>query len=242
MTLHSSRLDYAPQIPPWYHHKRVRQIAVGIAVFIVIYYWGYQIWHQQVRRQFAQDWRSETQACMEYTAPANQIVFDDDPRDFGQLDDCNVIMRRNGQAAAGRKLNIWSYSLISIPALTKVSDAFVFLHARKSKSGNQRLIVIWSPMLFEQDFNLHAAVILAPNAPFDQLVGKEGMNFDSTIPHNSTLRVFAGQPDPFDDSHFTIGYEADHHAGTIDGWLEDDDTVKLTIQPAPTTKPSSPGG
>ena len=43
------------------------------------------------------------------------------------------------------------------------------------------------------------------------------------------LRVFAGQPDPVDRSHFTFVYDIDGKPGTIDGRLNDDDT--LTLQP-----------
>lgn len=41
------------------------------------------------------------------------------------------------------------------------------------------------------------------------------------------LRVFAGQADPQDASHFTIRYELDGIAGTIDGWLRADGSVAL---------------
>ena len=41
------------------------------------------------------------------------------------------------------------------------------------------------------------------------------------------LRVFAGQADPNDESHFTIAYELDGVAGTIDGWLRADGSVIL---------------
>lgn len=35
------------------------------------------------------------------------------------------------------------------------------------------------------------------------------------------IRLFAGQPDADDPTHFTIGYEYDGQAGTIDGYLQD---------------------
>jgi hypothetical protein len=47
-------------------------------------------------------------------------------------------------------------------------------------------------------------------------------------PHlRDVMRVFAGQPDPNDASHFTIGYELDGAPGVIDGWLVNDQTVVL---------------
>jgi hypothetical protein len=47
-------------------------------------------------------------------------------------------------------------------------------------------------------------------------------------------RIFAGQADPNDASHFTIEYEWPSGVrGTIDGWLRDDDHVDLQIRPGP---------
>ncbi len=47
-----------------------------------------------------------------------------------------------------------------------------------------------------------------------------------TYPSN-VFRLFAGQADPKDASHFTIAYELDDQAGSIDGWLLNDETVAL---------------
>ena len=47
------------------------------------------------------------------------------------------------------------------------------------------------------------------------------------------LRLYAGQPDPADESHFTIDYETPDGRGTIDGWLMPDDTVKLEVRDGP---------
>ncbi len=44
----------------------------------------------------------------------------------------------------------------------------------------------------------------------------------------SVHRLFALQPDPTDESHFTIRYQfLSGDSGTIDGWLMPDDTVKI---------------
>jgi hypothetical protein len=52
-----------------------------------------------------------------------------------------------------------------------------------------------------------------------------------------SLRFFAGQPEPDDESHFTIRYETTEGSGTIDGWLMPDDSVKFQIRDGPATKP-----
>jgi hypothetical protein len=45
-------------------------------------------------------------------------------------------------------------------------------------------------------------------------------------------RIFAGQPDPLDASHFTFDYEKQGRRYTMDGWLEADDTVTLQARDA----------
>ena len=47
------------------------------------------------------------------------------------------------------------------------------------------------------------------------------------IDYIDQLRVFAGQPDPADTSHFTIHYELDGQPGDIDGWLAGNGIVRL---------------
>ena len=43
-----------------------------------------------------------------------------------------------------------------------------------------------------------------------------------TIDYGNRLRFYAGQPDPNDSSHFTIAYQLDGRAGTIDGWMRNE--------------------
>ena len=47
------------------------------------------------------------------------------------------------------------------------------------------------------------------------------------------VRLYAGQADDSDASHFTIAYEAGDGSGTIEGWLGDDDLVHLQVRDGP---------
>jgi hypothetical protein len=49
-------------------------------------------------------------------------------------------------------------------------------------------------------------------------------------PPGKSLRFYAGQADPKDPSHFTIDYDFDGQRGTIDGWLTDDDFLRIRPQ------------
>jgi len=61
------------------------------------------------------------------------------------------------------------------------------------------------------------------------LPGKDGrMETGQIQAHLSNVfHLFAGQADPKDASHFTIGYELDDQPGIIDGWLLNDETVAI---------------
>jgi hypothetical protein len=45
-----------------------------------------------------------------------------------------------------------------------------------------------------------------------------------------SLRFYAGQADPKDPSHFTVDYDFDGQRGTIEGWLTDDDFLRIRPQ------------
>ena len=47
------------------------------------------------------------------------------------------------------------------------------------------------------------------------------------------VRIFAAQPDLADTSHFTMAYEIDGQPGTIDGWLDPYDRVRMQVRDGP---------
>jgi hypothetical protein len=47
------------------------------------------------------------------------------------------------------------------------------------------------------------------------------------LDYRNQLRVFAGQADPADASHFTVAYDLDGRPGVIDGWLKPEGSVQL---------------
>ena len=55
----------------------------------------------------------------------------------------------------------------------------------------------------------------------------------------SALKLFSGQPDPADESHFTIDAKLGAAARVIDGWLMSDDHVKLQLRAASGTAAGS---
>jgi hypothetical protein len=115
--------------------------------------------------------------------------------------------------------------------LSDVYYVMPFLHGRKSTKGKERLVAIeFAPMVFAWGgaspfFSRVIDPQLTPTRPVTQRTWLE--DFEFTIPLDRPLKLYAGQPDPKDASHFTIRYTAGDEEGFIDGWLQDDDTVKL---------------
>jgi len=119
-------------------------------------------------------------------------------------------------------------------------STLVFLHRLRAAGSSERLVSVslWPPQFagLATSFNpghfsvqLSASVVspanlgLGTRPTFSNRLGDFG---ERDLP-TGTLRLFAGQPDPVDESHFTIRYELDGKSNIIDGWLMPDDKVKL---------------
>jgi hypothetical protein len=101
----------------------------------------------------------------------------------------------------------------------------VFLHELISPKGNQRLVAIqFSTIKNDQS----GTIIFYPyeeapaGVPRSKCMGLELIR----MPRES-LTLFAGQVDSTDASHFTIDYVLNNARETVDGWLFDDDTIRL---------------
>ena len=109
-----------------------------------------------------------------------------------------------------------------------------YLHRRRSASGSDRLVVV----LFDAgafiwgDPKPFSAQVLSATFSSQSLLLRPKALSDSqfTFSQDMPLRLFAGQSDPIDQSHFTIKLEAGGRVGVIDGWLQPDDTITLELQ------------
>jgi hypothetical protein len=153
-------------------------------------------------------------------------------------------------------------------------DGVVFMHQRRSPGGRERLVIV--PLFMGGAYsdghiliNQVAVVSLASPRSLTRAVLVNDPRSDSRPTHETvcamraccrtvdtagkvsnqfvpSLRIFAGQPDPSDASHFTIEYEVrevkNHplcselakndvlwERGVLHGWLRDDDTVDFRV-------------
>jgi hypothetical protein len=134
--------------------------------------------------------------------------------------------------AAGHVPACWDAFAKHLSPPAGPAGAFLFMRERTSPAGVRRLVILQRTVgkaprpSFWIGVDLDAALLepgtatMPPRwAPIQQFA----FAFSGQVPATSPrLRMFAGQADPADASHFTIGYELDGEPGTIDGWLQAD--------------------
>jgi hypothetical protein len=229
-------LDYAPGAP-LRRRRRIRRIValcllVGTAV--AGFLCGPATWSRGklLYRQ---------RQCLRYAAPAEQVVFDSDPARVAQLSgDPNFVIWRG---CAFRKPPVEWQAVLSAaraagPRPTS-TIAMLFLHELKA-GGITRLVMVEriaaadeSPY-FLLGYDVEAASI-APATfrcpqPIEQQFPMAIDVLDSVGPHTD-IRIYAGQPDPADPSHFTIRYESGGKTAMANGYLRRDGKVELSANP-----------
>lgn len=119
----------------------------------------------------------------------------------------------------------------------------VFLHERTSPNGHRRLVAVYFD---DPGFAMTASAITPGGLTVNPIVvsyqfpGTNDLSYfaykyriDHAQPPNSRtsgplgFRIYLGQADDADPAHFTIPWQLYGRAGTIDGWLQDNDKVRL---------------
>lgn len=232
------QLDYASHPRPWYrrHPCRAALVVVVILGCIGAAVGGKSGWKAFERHRMWQDLIARQQKCLDYTAPPTQVVADDDPAHFDKL----LKISKSYQLQGGGE---WPAYVACTPTVLKefpeVSETdILFLGGRRSPAGHSRLIICYI-----RGIGKNRNVYLLTRSTVPATVGKwptpvlqsgSLMLGDRTAQEH--VQFFAGQVDPADASHFTIRYSLDGASHIIDGWLQDDDNVKLTVRGAGTGK------
>ena len=237
------KLDYKPVDA--LSRRRVRRWMVAIIIGIVLVLVCYR---QPLRtqRNYAQSWYWQRQ-CLHFELPPDTVVWQQ----------CLTADEAAAMVATGRYKALPTWPSAGYPPNSVVlkrpncfdsaigeagSNAIVFLHELTSPSGQKRLAVV----LTRSALNPRDPHDYPPNVELDSYaysVASWGQTqnsgsprflyFPKTItsaPHR--LKIFAGQVDPNDNSHFTISYELDGEPGIIDGNLENSG-LRLTFRNGP---------
>ncbi|HEY8665555.1 MAG TPA: hypothetical protein VIL86_02770 [Tepidisphaeraceae bacterium] len=219
-------LHYAPQ-PRGRRRRRlvILLLAVSTAAILLSPWWGPPLRRQYDRYIVRRQAREYLRQCLRYSAPPDQVIYEEDPLEMAKLLGAGSLYRRD---SFGRQ------AVILQPALwpggyQHSSTGIAFLHQRRSSAGQVRLVEVDFDGRDDRNgmFFLPGAFSTDKSHPLAPVTIWDGKKIDFPAP---PLRLFAGQSDPVDLSHFTIGYQSSGTTGIIDGWLGDDDTIKLQVR------------
>ena len=219
--------------------RRVVMAVATLAVACAAYLWVRPF----VERRWQQYWHDR---CAAYTAPADQVVLRAGPRDparprppareFIDLSSDQIDL------AQRRPPSCWTRLARARPDIAPFQEVSpVFLHRRKAGQGPERLVCLGRSTSWSADKGVLIyleAVFSTPSDPVPlRRSSRAVMAIWDAKPEMLSgaggLVLYAGQPDPDDESHFTIRYELGGVSGTIDGWLREhevphkDKTVKF---------------
>jgi hypothetical protein len=225
-------IEYAPPLP-MHQRRHVRRRVIAITAILIgiplVWYAAPRAW----RHAELLYWQDK---AMNYSPPADQVVFDNDPYRVREL------LKSREFRLAPTGVNVRTAIRVAVPcerffelasSNRMNSPATLFLHARTNSKGERRLIFlqIGGPDMRGLGYSqlyIDTPLIFRPGTPFtDPMETPELWTRNIAVTGYNSVRYFAGQVESDDPSHFSIAYETDGKRSVIDGWLMDDDTVKL---------------
>ena len=225
------QLEYAPA-PPALAGARVRrwgQMLALSALLIVAVITAPKIARYVTLLQYQRQ-------CLRYAAPPTQVVLETDPAEAKKL------LADPRYADDARSTKAWLVPAEWTAYHAAMGSGFqtsgtVFLHERTTPQGVRCLIgvdVNLIPLAPTHAASLGSRIIRPGTAFRNPRSGRTVTRGDGSQirfhPTADRLTIYAGQPDPADPSHFTIDYDLNGVRHTVDGWLEDDEWVKMELR------------
>lgn len=171
--------------------------------------------------------------CLVYVGPLGQVVWEEDPVKAEKLlkDKAYTRLSRLADpksAIAAHTPPSWASLLGRLQGVPVLQGprATLFCHERITKAGAHRLVVVDMAVSEAngKDYLGFSTSIFENALVVPKWVGGAGIgdgNIQDGGKASKNMRVYAGQPDGLDPSHFTIVYEIDGKQGVIECWLED---------------------
>lgn len=224
MAKESIKLGYAPRAPRF--RRQCAALILGLAaigLITAVSTWGSELLNQ---------WRYlvAQRSMLHHALSPDMVVFEMEGSAPELLTNQSLYQPWNGQGGYAPAAFYFPDQFASfLPAPTKINGV-LFLHHRKNPAGADRLVVVWISVL-NMDTALTTDIVVSAAAyepaslkPGSRLTLIPGTTAQlSHTPYWPPLRLWAGQPDPRDPTHFTIPYSLEVGSGTIDGWLRGPD-------------------
>jgi hypothetical protein len=235
------RLDYAPPRP--FLRRRWKRLAL-VALLLLVATAAF-VCRARLSAAYARNAYLRLQdRCLDFAPPPGRVVFD-------ETGSAPALLASPGYAAASRTFAddpptvLWHpepfktfWPSVGFPSPMPAGAALLFMHERTTPAGHRHLLCVlaWLDVnLTTQRQNLVVCMYEIGPATWgvpptvmdgnllriNALFGPMDTNHpDYYLPHKP-LRIFAGQADPDDPSHFTIDYETGGQRATLDGYMRD---------------------
>lgn len=234
----------------WGVPRRAARWLVAITALAVVI-WAATTWVPELQR-YLQHRRLVRAAllaqrvCMEFSLPPATIVYSDDPADIaspGAGRYWTFSSDLHGQWYEGetprqriaRQTDEWralAFAVASARLGTQGLSQYplvAFMHHRRSPGGHDRLVVIETG-----EWGCLQPIVVTPfTAETPPVLGPCLRQLTLWRRFSRPLRIFAGQPDANDLSHFTFDYTYDGRRGTIEAYLDDNDGVRFQLSSVP---------
>lgn len=192
------------------------------------------------------------QSCLRYQAPANQVVYDEQPARAAELlargGEYIAISTTDGPPVAGFVPQAWRdmRKWVMPQETTPPRNAVLFLHERETYRGVRGLVCVEADRsarelritfihpggsMLDPVPITNVSVVPRPQEGLVLLIAPGDPFAERLPPENdpptarANLRFFAGVADAKDPTHITLTYERDDERGVVDLWVADERTV-----------------
>jgi hypothetical protein len=244
------QLDYQPDAPAQRRKRRRRRV---LLVALVLGFAGLAVWlgpstYRAVLRTY---WERRVKA---YTAPPDRVVYEEDPSRWP------VLLAQPGYRKMTAGSPGWqdfvAYLATPVTSFSKASGVraggtALFAHSRRAPAGRERLVVVWlayngirpneSGSGPEGQVRLALCTTVVTGSKRREGIVHVFIAPKSVAEHRRSppyARIYAGQLDLNDASHFTIPFQIGDYEDVLDGYLRDDETV--LIRPRKLDHPLNP--
>ncbi len=251
MTFTSQPIDYEPRDARRRAKARIRWI-IGIALLMAIAgaWWQGPQTYEKIRRAYWQ-YRVEN-----YVAPADRVVYEEDPARWPALLALPGYASMACYSTGPETCPFVAYMAQPVARLEIISGlrlapTSLFAHSLKTPGGRQCLVDVWmayngirmGPQGASPDnqvrFDLCTSVVdgtkLVDAMPSPWIAPQEIAEHRRTPLY---ARIFAGQIDPNDATHFTIPFEIGGYSDVLDGNLRDN--LDVILRPRKLHHPLNP--
>jgi hypothetical protein len=187
-------LDYASPTP-WYRRSRVRRAIIWLTLLLALAVAGHSYGPATYRRCRIIYWQNR---CLNHRDPPGTVVVNETNAPFSEFIAANPEYRSFCSAAGYPR-----------PGRT-VDTAGLFLHSRKTSAGERLVALSFTGnrgMHGDYDILFECAVFRPGTLWHDPEAITRVTRDDLTLHIGDSFRAFAAQPDPTDDSAFTLPFD-----------------------------------